>query len=110
MNAESRNAREQRVRSFLDAYHRDPDLRSRCESDPHAVLAENGVEVPLGYEVRFVANTADVFHFTLPPDPNAPLTEEELAGVVGGKGEHTPSYESLGLEIRSRLGLEIHSK
>ena len=110
MNGESRNTHEQRVRSFLDAYHRDPDLRSRCESDPHAVLTENGVEVPLGYEVRFVANTADVFHFVLPPDPNVPLTDEELAGVVGGNGEHTLTCERLGLEIQSKLGLEVHSK
>ena len=75
-----------RVVSFVNEYHRTPELRARCEQDPHAVLAENGVEVPLGYDVRFVADTAEVHHFVLPSDPNASLEDGDLDMVVGGKG------------------------
>ena len=75
-----------RVVSFVNEYHRTPELRARCESDPHAVLAENGVEVPLGYDVRFVADTAEVHHFVLPSDPNASLEDADLDMIVGGKG------------------------
>ena len=74
-----------RVHSFVNEYHRAPELRARCQSDPHAVLAENGVEVPLGYDVRFVADTPDLHHFVLPPDPNATIEDEDLDMVVGGK-------------------------
>ena len=74
-----------RVASFVREYHSTPELRERCQSDPHSVLAENGVEVPLGYDVRFVADTADLHHFVLPPDPNVSLEDEDLDMVVGGK-------------------------
>ena len=103
-----------RVHSFVNEYHRTPELRARCQSDPHSVLAENGVEVPLGYDVRFVADTADLHHFVLPPDPNASLEDEDLDMVVGGKGRrrmtrdqwllsrHWTQFNSPGNQARSK--------
>ena len=86
MATEMMGTHARRVFSFVQEFHSDPELRARCESDPHGVLAENGVEVPLGYDLRFVADTADVHHFVLPPDPNASLEDDDLDMVVGGKG------------------------
>ena len=86
MATEMMGTHARRVFSFVQEFHSDPELRARCESDPHGVLAENGFEVPLGYDLRFVADTADVHHFVLPPDPNASLEDDDLDMVVGGKG------------------------
>ena len=91
--AELMGSHARRVFSFVSEYHRDPELRARCQSDPHAVLAENGIEVPLGYDVRFMADSADVHHFVLPPDPNASLDDEDLEMVVGGKGGSSMSFD-----------------
>ena len=90
MTTELMGTHARRVFSFVQEFHSNPELRERCESDPHGVLAENGVEVPLGYDVRFVADSADVHHFVLPPDPNASLEDDDLDMVVGGKGRSRP--------------------
>lgn len=93
--AEMMGTHARRVVSFVNEFHRNPELRARCQADPHAVLAENGVDVPLGYDVRFVADTAEVHHFVLPPDPNASLDDDDLEMVVGGKGGRTRSWEEM---------------
>ncbi len=115
MATEMMGTHARRVFSFVQEFHSDPELRARCESDPHGVLAENGVEVPLGYDVRFVADTANVHHFVLPPDPNASLEDEDLDMVVGGKGgrryatnddylrsRHWRTFNSVGNRARAR--------
>ena len=43
-----------------------------------------GFDVPAGRGVRIVENTGEVYHLVLPPDPNAPLADEDLRGVSGG--------------------------
>ena len=96
MATEMMGTHARRVFSFVQEFHSDPELRARCESDPHGVLAENGVEVPLGYDLRFVADTADVHHFVLPPDPNASLEDDDLDMVVGGKGGAHSSLRASG--------------
>ena len=82
------------------AYRRDPAFRARCEEDPRAVLAEEGVDLPPGMEVRFVADAADTLHVTMPVDPNAPLSEEELAMAGGGTGRI--NVDSYGCQYRLR--------
>lgn len=56
----------------------DDNFRSRLLSDPAAVLAENGVELPSGTQVRVLEDTDAVRHFTLPPPPTDELTDEDL--------------------------------
>ena len=78
--------------SFADAYRGDPEFRARADADPKAALA--GVfELPSGVasdvELRFAANTDEVHHLVLPPDPNAVLSDEALGMVAGGKSAST---------------------
>ena len=83
----------ERLMALSRAYRTDPAFRARCEEDPGAVLAEEGVDLPPGMEVRFVADAADTVHVAMPVDPNTPLSEEELAMAGGGKGRlHIDSY------------------
>ena len=65
----------------------DPELRARVDADPRSVFADRGLPFPEDAEVRIVRNTAEVFHLTMPPDPNARLSDAMLEGVTGG---HTP--------------------
>lgn len=84
--------RRERLMALSRAYRTDPAFRARCEENPRAVLAEEGVVLPPGMEVRFVADTADTVHVAMPVDPNIPLSEEELAMAGGGKRRiHTDS-------------------
>jgi len=58
--------------------------RSRAVSDPHGVLAEFGVELDDGVELRVLDSTADVRYLVLPRRPAGTegLSEEELAALV----------------------------
>ena len=78
-----RSARQ--IVSIADAYHKDPDFRANLDSDPAATLAENDVELLPDTEVRVVQDTAEVFHFVLPPDFNIDMADEMLDMVAGGK-------------------------
>ena len=63
----------------------DPAFRRRLLADPAAVLAEHGVGVPEGIEVKGVEQAGNVRYFVLPPAPRTrELTEEELEHVSGG--------------------------
>src|SRR5262249_13806738 len=64
----------------------DDRLKQRLLTDPAAVLAEHGIEVPAGAEVRVLEVTEDVRYFMLPPKPGSvmELNEGELAAVAGG--------------------------
>lgn len=70
--------------AFSDDYRADPALRARAEADPRGVLAERGLEIPPAADARIVANTGEVFHLVLPPDPNTALEENVLGAVSGG--------------------------
>jgi nitrile hydratase len=58
--------------------------RSRAVSDPRGVLAEFGVELDNGVEVRVLDSTADVRYLVIPrrPDGTDGMDEEELAALV----------------------------
>jgi hypothetical protein len=64
----------------------DEAFRKRLLADPAAVLKEHGLEVPAGVQVRVVEDTEHVIHLTLPRPPamKADISEQALAGVVGG--------------------------
>ena len=81
--------------SFADKYRKEPDLRARMEEDPVAVFAGYGIEMPAGTDIRVVEDTAEVFHFTLPFEPNYDLTDEQLDWISGGTG-YAPDMSHLG--------------
>ena len=69
---------------FAWKYEGNPELRARADVEPRAVLSEHGIPMPPKHDVRIVANTAETFHFIMPPDPSVALTEEDLAAATGG--------------------------
>lgn len=81
----SSRERAQQYLSLAGAYRQDSAFRARADADPHAVLAEHGIDVPKWVDIRIVENTAETHHFVLPPNPNANLRDEDLAMVAGGK-------------------------
>jgi nitrile hydratase subunit alpha len=58
--------------------------RSRAVSDPHAVLAEFGLELAEGIELRVLDSTADIRYLVVPRRPagSESSSEEELAALV----------------------------
>jgi len=58
--------------------------RSRAVSEPHAVLAEFGVELEPDVELHVLDSTADIRYLVIPqrPEGTEGLSEEELAALV----------------------------
>jgi hypothetical protein len=71
---------------IVDRAWRDEAFRRRLLAQPAAVLAEHGLEVPPGLQVRVLEDTDQVIHLTLPRRPAVPgeVPEAALASVVGG--------------------------
>ena len=74
------------LQSMANDCRDDPELRARVDADPRSVFAARGLPFPEGVDVRIVRNTAEVFHLTMPPDPNCHLSDTMLAGIAGGRG------------------------
>ncbi len=66
------------------AWYKSPEYRARAVREPRAVLAEFGVELASGTEVRVWDSSAEVRYLVLPERPpnSEGLTEDELAGLV----------------------------
>ncbi len=64
----------------------DADTRERFLADPKAVLAAAGLDLPEWFTVSAREGEAAELIITLPAllDPDADLTEEQLAAVSGG--------------------------
>ena len=75
-----------KMNALIAACWKDDALKQRFLSDPHAVLAEYGMDVPEGMNVNVVENTDATVHVTLPaaPDANVALSDEELSAAAGG--------------------------
>ena len=65
---------------------KDEALKARFMSDPKAVLAEYGMSVPEGMNVKVVENRDSQVHLTLPapPDGHMDLSDDELSNAAGG--------------------------
>lgn len=73
-----------KMEALAERYRTDASLRRRIdEGDTAEALAEIDIEAPPHAEVRFVADTDEVMHFTLPPDPNVDLADEALHEAGG---------------------------
>jgi nitrile hydratase subunit alpha len=66
------------------AWYKSLAYRSRTVADPRGVLAEFGVELPEGVEVRVHDSTADLRYIVLPMRPKGTLgwSEKQLAAIV----------------------------
>ncbi len=64
---------------------READYKARLKADPHAVLAESGVEVPAGTAVKVQEDTNNTVHLVLPLRPPGDLSMEELERAAGGR-------------------------
>ena len=76
-----------KMNTLIVACWKDDALKHRFLSDPHAVLAEHGMDVPEGINVNVVENTDNTVHVTLPAAPTAngaDLSDEELENASGG--------------------------
>lgn len=64
----------------------DPDYRGKLTSDPRAALAEVGVEIPAGTNLKVVEDTADTKHVVLPVSPAdaGEASMNDLEKVAGG--------------------------
>ncbi len=74
----------------------DPELRRRLETDPRAVLMGTGTPIPENVEFRVVSNTDDTTWIAFPPDPNAELSDDDLAPVSGGRASSASSVGTAG--------------
>ena len=79
---EQRNAMAQ----LFAACWKDEALKARFMSDPKAVLAEHGIDVPDNMNVNVVENSDNTVHITMPKAPAGAmnLSDEELAEAAGG--------------------------
>ncbi len=69
------------ARAWIDA-----DFKTRLVTRAHDALAEVGVEVPAGTNLRVLENTADTQHIVLPAAPGAAddVSMDDLERVAGG--------------------------
>ena len=73
--------------SLFAACWRDEALKARFMSDPKAVLAEYGMDVPDGMDVKVVENADNCVHITMPAPPSGSmeLSDAELSNAAGGE-------------------------
>jgi Nitrile hydratase, alpha chain len=62
----------------------DKEFRQRLKDDPHAALAEHGIDVPSGTNLNVMENTSDTVHIVIPAEPDGEISEDDLAKVSGG--------------------------
>ena len=72
--------------ALFAACWKDDALKQRFMSDPKAVLAEHGIDVPANMNVNVVENSDNTVHITMPASPAgaADLSDEELSNAAGG--------------------------
>ena len=75
-----------KLAALFAACWKDEALKARFMSDPKAVLAEHGIDVPANMNVNVVENTDNTVHITMPmaPASAADLSDEELSNAAGG--------------------------
>ena len=87
-----------RIARLFAACWKDEALKARFMASPGVVLAEYGVDVPDGVEVKVLENAADRVHITMPASPpgRLELSDDELSDAAGGTCSATCAiYRSL---------------
>ena len=82
-----------KLAELFAACWKDEALKARFMTDPKAVMAEHGIDVPDGMDVNVVENSDNTVHITMPVAPAGygDLSDEELTNVAGGCGAPMPS-------------------
>jgi hypothetical protein len=62
----------------------DEAFKRRLLAEPAAALAEQGIRLPPGVEIRVHEDSPTAVHLTLPPAPSEELSDEQLDAVAGG--------------------------
>ena len=75
-----------KLAELFAACWKDDAVKQRFMSDPKAVLAEYGMDVPDGMAVNVVENTDTTVHITMPAPPSGgmDLSDDELSAAAGG--------------------------
>ena len=65
---------------------KDEALKARFMADPNSVLAEYGMTLPEGMNVKVVENSDSHVHITMPvpPEGHQDLSDDELNNAAGG--------------------------
>ena len=84
-----------KLAALFAACWKDEALKARFMTDPKAVLAEHGIDVPANMNVNVVENTDNTVHITMPAAPSgaAELSDEELANAAGGQACTGPGVD-----------------
>ena len=71
---------------LFTACWKDEALKARFMANPSAVLAEHGVDVSDGIDVKVVENAGDRVHITMPAPPSGHLeiSDDALSDAAGG--------------------------
>ena len=77
---------ENNLAQLFAACWKDDALKQRMMSDPKSVLAEHGIEIPDGMNVKVVENNDNTVHITMPATPEnvQQVSDEELTAIAGG--------------------------
>ena len=72
---------------------KDDALKARFMSEPKTVMAEYGIHMPDGMDVKVVENSDNCVHIAMPEAPHGhdDLSDEELSSAAGGTGCGTGS-------------------
>ena len=62
----------------------DADYKAKLLDDPHAALAEVGIEVPAEVNVNVAEVDAENVQLVLPPAPEGEIADESLQDAAGG--------------------------
>ena len=75
-----------KLAELFAACWKDEALKARFMSDPKSVLAEYGMDVPDGMDVKVVENSDNCVHITMPmaPGGHQDLSDEVLSAAAGG--------------------------
>ena len=75
-----------KLAALFAACWKDEALKARFMSDPKAVLAEHGMDVPANMNVNVVESSDNTVHITMPQAPAdaGELSDEELTNAAGG--------------------------
>lgn len=84
------------LKAFAERYRSDASFRASVDEDAAGALRALGLPIPSEMSVRVAADTEEVRHVVLPPDPNMELGDEALAAVAGGDSDTIASASTLG--------------
>ncbi len=94
-----------KITELAESCHLDPGLLDRLnrpgDQARERAFSDFGGESPEGMEAVFVANNEEVVHFVIPSDPNAAMSDEQLANVTGGSGCESSIFPSTSVSTLS---------